>query len=185
MKGTSWEGGYRVPLIVRWPGKIPAGHISAQPAIMMDLFTTVLKVADIAPPSDRVTDGADILPLLTSDAKSPHEVIFGHQGAKLATVRDARWKLHVLAANDRRDNLRPGERWIDPRAPDGVTLLAPYEQYQPTDYPGLHSGDSAAPMALFDLANDPAEQHNVAAEQHDVVARLKALFDKMAAQDAK
>ncbi len=180
MKGTSWEGGYRVPFIARWPGKIPAGHVSAEPAIMMDLFATALQAAGVVPPSDRVIDGADILPLLTSDAKSPHEVILGHQGAKLATVRDARWKLHVLAANDRRDSSRPGERWIDARAPDGVTLLAPHEQYQPADYPGLRSGDAPAAMALFDLLNDPGEQHNVA-DQHPVeVKRLKALFDEMA-----
>src|SRR2546428_4746644 len=185
MKGTSWEGGYRVPFIARWPGKISAGHASTQPAIMMDLFATALKVAGIAPPSDRVIDGADILPLLTSDAKSPHEVIFGHQGARLATVRDARWKLHVLAANDRRDTQHSGERWIDPRAPDGVTLLAPYEQYQPTDYPGLRTGDAPQPMALFDLSTDPGGQHNVANEHPEVVKRLKTLYDEMAKVDAK
>src|SRR3954471_3203203 len=129
MKGTSWEGGYRVPFIARWPGMIPVGHISDQPAIMMDLFATSLKIAGIAAPSDRVIDGADIRPLLTSNAKSPHEVILGAQGPRLATVRDAHWKLHVLAANDRMLKTPPKGRWIDPRAPDGVTLLAPYEQY--------------------------------------------------------
>ncbi len=72
MKGTSWEGGYRVPFIARWPGKIPSGHLSAEPAVMMDLFATSLKIAGSAPPPDRVIDGSDILPLLTSDAKSPH-----------------------------------------------------------------------------------------------------------------
>jgi arylsulfatase A-like enzyme len=185
MKGTSWEGGYRVPFIARWPGKIPTGHVSSQPAIMMDLFATALKVASIALPSDRVIDGANILPLLTSDAKSPHEVIFGHQGGRLATVRDDRWKLHVLAANERRDTQRSGERWIDPRAPDGVTLLAPYEQYQPTDYPGLRTGDTPQPMALFDLSTDPGEQHNVADEHADVVKRLKAQYDEIAKVNAK
>jgi len=184
MKGTSWEGGYRVPFIARWPGKIPAGHTSAQPAVMMDLFTTSLKVAGIAPPSDRVIDGKDILPLFTSDAKSPHEVIFGHQAARLATVRDARWKLHVLAANDRRNAAPAGERWIDPHAPDGVTLLAPYEQYQPTDYPGVRTGDEAAAMALFDLIADPSEQHNVADANPDVVKRLKGQYDEVAKQMA-
>ncbi|MEO6181576.1 MAG: sulfatase-like hydrolase/transferase, partial [Verrucomicrobiota bacterium] len=179
MKGTSWEGGYRVPCIARWPGKIPAGHLSAQPAVMMDLFATSLKVAGIAEPADRVVDGKNILPLFTSDAKSPHEIILGHQGARLATVRDERWKLHVLAANGRRELLPAGERWIDPRAPDGVTLLAPYEQYQPSDYPGLQSGDAATAMALFDLSTDPSEQHNVADKNPDVVKRLKALFDEV------
>jgi uncharacterized sulfatase len=175
MKGTSWEGGYRVPLIARWPGKIPAGHVCAQPAIMMDLFATALHVAGASAPQDRVIDGANILPLLTSDAKSPHEVIFGHQGNKVATVRDARWKLHVLAPNERK---MPQGRWIDPRGPDGVTLLAPYEQYQPSDYPGLVSGDKPEPMSLFDLTADPGEQHNVAGDHPDIVKLLKVRYDE-------
>jgi arylsulfatase A-like enzyme len=180
MKGTSWEGGYRVPFIARWPGRIPAGHVSAEPAVMMDMFVTALKVAGIAPPTDRKLDGADIMPLLTSSAKSLHEVIFGHQGARLATVRDGRWKLHVLAANDRRESVSSSGHWIDPRAPDGVTLLAPYEQYQPTDYPGARTGDAPRAMALFDLSVDPGEQHNVAEVHPDVVRRLKALYDQTA-----
>jgi arylsulfatase A-like enzyme len=180
MKGTSWEGGYRVPFIARWPGTIPAGHVNDQPAVMMDLFATALKVGGIAAPSDRVIDGADIRPLLTSNAKSPHEVIVGAQGPRLATVRDARWKLHVLAGNDRMLKAPANGRWIDPRAPDGVTLLAPYEQYQPTDFPGNTTGDPPKAMALFDLSTDPNEQHNVADANPDVVKRLKAQFDAIA-----
>ncbi len=180
MKGTSWEGGYRVPFIARWPGTIPAGHVNNQPAIMMDLFATALKVCGIAAPSDRVIDGADIRPLLTSGAKSPHEVIIGAQGPRLATVRDARWKLHVLAGNDRMLKAPAKGRWIDPRAPDGVTLLAPYEQYQPSDFPGITTGDPPQAMALFDLSTDPNEQHNVADANPDVVKRLKAQFESIA-----
>jgi uncharacterized sulfatase len=176
MKSTSWEGGYRVPFIARWPGTIPAGRVSAQLAVTMDVFATALKAAGIAAPSDRVIDGADILPLLTSNAKSPHEVVFGLQGPRLATVRDARWKLHVLPANERRER-DTKERWIDPRAPDGVTLLAPYEQYQPTDYPGMSTGDAPQAMALFDLEADAGEQHNVATANPDVVIRLQAHYE--------
>jgi arylsulfatase A-like enzyme len=180
MKGSSYEGGYRVPCIARWPGKIPAGHLSAQPAVMPDLFATALKVANIDPPKDRVLDGCDIMPLFTSDAASPHAVIFGHLGARLATVRDAQWKLHVLPppgglANSLKVN--PGKRRADPRAPDGVTILAPYEQAQPTEHPGLTTGDPPAPMQLFDLQNDPGEQHNVAAAHPEEVRRLKAAYD--------
>ena len=170
-----------MPFIARWPGTIPAGHVNNQPAIMMDLFATALKVCGIAAPSDRVIDGADIRPLLTSDAKSPHEFIVGSQGPRLATVRDARWKLHVLAGNDRMLKTPPDGRWVDPRAPDGVTLLAPYEQYQPSDFPGATTkGDAPTAMALFDLSADPTEQHNVAAANPDVVKRLKAQYDAVA-----
>ena len=178
MKGSSYEGGYRVPCLARWPKTIPAGHVSAQPAVMMDLFATALHVADVKPPQGLVIDGRNILPLCTSDAASPHEAILGAQGNKLATVRDARWKLHVLAPRDQFMALnKSGERWVDPRAPDGVTILAPYEQYQPSEHPGLTTGVAPRAMQLFDLVNDPGEQRDVAAENPLVVARLKKLFD--------
>ncbi len=176
MKGSSYEGGYRVPLIARWPGKIPAGHVNAAPAVMMDLFATALNATGIPSPPDRVIDGRDIMPLLTSGSKSPHEVIFGHQGARLAVVRDAHWKLHVLAPASRQP-MAPDEKWVDPRAPDGVTILAPYEQYHPSAYPGVTTGDAPRPMQLFDLEADPAEQHDVTSQHPDVVARLKKTYD--------
>ena len=181
MKGTSWEGGYRVPCIVRWPGRLPAGRVVPAPAVTMDLFATALAAAGAAPPDDRTIDGKDLLPLLEGRAEGPHEVIFGQQGARLATVRDGRWKLHVLPASDRREPMPEG-RWVDPRGPDGVTLLAPYEQYQPTDYPGLRTGDAPRAPSLFDLERDPGEQHDVAAEHPDVVARLKARYEEMTQQ---
>jgi uncharacterized sulfatase len=178
MKGSTYEGGYRVPCIARWPGKIPAGHASAQPAATMDLFATALAAANVAPPKDLVLDGRDILPVFTSDAKSPHEALLGAQGPSLANIRDARWKLHVRAPQDNFMKFaKPGQRWVDPRAPDGVTILAPYEQAQPDEHPGVRTGDAPKPMQLFDLTADPAEQHDVAAAHPDEVKRLKALYD--------
>lgn len=179
MKATSWEGGYRVPCIARWPGRIPASRVSHQPAVMMDLFATVLAATGTPAPGDRAIDGKDLLPLFSGDDRPVHEFVFGHQGARLATVRDLRWKLHVLPARDR-PQTASGERWIDPRGPDGVTILAPYEQAQPTEYPGLRTGDRTGPLSLFNLESDPAEQHNVAAAHPEVVARLKAAYDRMA-----
>ncbi len=179
MKGSSYEGGYRVPCLARWPGRIPAGHVSHAPAVMMDLFATALKAANIAAPADRVIDGRDILPLFTSAAPGPHAAIFGHQGPLLATVRDARWKLHVQPPRDPFLNLsKSGQRWTDPRGPDGVTILAPYEQYQPTDHPGLRTGDAPQPLQLFDLQSDPGEQKDVAAKHPEIVTRLKALYNE-------
>ncbi len=185
MKAGSYEGGYRVPCIARWPGKIPAGHVNHSPAVMMDLFTTTLNAAAIAPPADRVIDGRDLMPQFTSDAPSPHEIILGHLGARLATVRDTRWKLHVLPAQDSRNKLpEAGQRWIDPRAPDGVTILAPFEQYSPSEYPGLTTGIASAAMQLFDLEADPGEQYDVAADHPEVVARLRARYDELVKEAA-
>lgn len=179
MKGSTFEGGFRVPLIARWPGRIPAGHTSSQPAVTMDLFATILKAAGAAMPDNRVLDGRDLMPLLTGAAASPHEAIFGHRGSRLATVRDARWKLHVLPAAEMKLKPGPDGRWLDPRAPDGVTILAPYEQYNLDSHPGLSTGDAPGAMQLYDLQTDPAEQHDVATEHPDEVQRLKAIFDAM------
>ena len=71
------------------------------------------------------------------------------------------------------------EDWIDPRAPDGVTILAPYEQAHPSEHPGVFGGDTWEEHALFDLQVDPSEQNNVAEEHPDVVSRLRARFDAM------
>ncbi|MDZ4402526.1 sulfatase [Prosthecobacter sp.] len=179
MKGTNYEGGYRVPMIARWPGKIPAGHVSHELGVMMDLFATVLHVTGVKLPDDRVLDGRNILPLLTSAAKSPHEFIFGHQNSKLATIRDARWKLHLLPASQMKLKPGPDGKWLDPRTPDGVTILAPFEQYNIDAHPGLTTGVEPAKMQLFDLQNDPGEQVDVAAQHPDEVKRLQAAHDVM------
>jgi uncharacterized sulfatase len=178
MKSTTWEGGYRVPCIVRWPGKVAAGKESVALTVMMDLFATAAAAAGATPPHNREIDGKDLLPLLRGTSQGPHEVVFGQQGPKLATVRDARWKLHLLPARDRKDG-KPGERWLDPRAPDGVTILAPYEQYQPGAYPGLRTGAETRALSLFDLTDYPGEQRDIAAKHPDVVARLKAHADRL------
>lgn len=177
MKGTNYEGGYRVPMIARWPGRIPAGHVSYELAVMMDLFATVLHVTGTQMPDDRTLDGRNILPLLTSAAKSPHEFVFGHQGPKLHTIRDARWKLHVLPARTMAIKPGPDGRWLDPRAPDGVTILAPSEQYNLDAHPGLTTGIAPGKMQLFDLQSDPGEQTDVAAQHPEEVKRLQHAYD--------
>jgi len=177
MKGSTWEGGYRVPMIARWPGRIPPGRSGAQLSVMMDLFATTLAVTGAKMPDDRTIDGRDLMPVLADNAPSPHDVIFGAHGAKLHHIRDARWKLHVLPAKEMRLKAGATGLWDDPRAPDGVTILAPFEQHNIQDLPWVAGGDSPAAMQLFDLQNDPAEHHDVAASHPGEVQRLKALFD--------
>jgi uncharacterized sulfatase len=178
MKGSSFEGGYRVPFIARWPSKIPRGHQNSAPAVMMDVFATVLQVVGTTRPEDRIIDGKSLMPQLTTSAPSAHEAVFGQISAQIGTVRDARWKLHLLKPGNPKI-MTPEEKWVDPRGPDGVTILAPYEQCHPSQYPGLSSGDTPKPMMLFDLQRDPGEQHDVAAEHPDIVARLQQHVDKL------
>jgi arylsulfatase A-like enzyme len=180
MKALTWEGGLRVPMIGWWPGRIPAGRTSDAIAGTIDVLPTVLKAAGLSWPDDRKIDGRDIWPLLTvPDAESPHEALFSMQGPNLATVRSGRWRLHVRSPGDRP---KRGDDWVDPRGPDGVTILAPYEQARPSDYPGSTSGDAPKSMMLFDIVSDPAEQKDVSGEHPEVVSRLKALFDQAAAE---
>ncbi len=182
MKGRTWEGGLRVPLIARFPGVIPPGIVNDQPTASIDILPTICHLVGVPVPDDRVVDGRDILPLLKeADAKSPHDAIYAMQGKYLATIRAGKWKLHVRnPGKPMMSHLSPEEQanWVDPRGPDGVTILAPYEQYKPNQHPGVTSGDPAKPMILFDLEADPAEQHDVADQHAEVVARLLAMFQK-------
>jgi len=177
MKATTFEGGYRVPLIARWPGQIPKRGNCQVPAVMMDIFTTAMAVAEQPLPKDRVIDGKNLLPYMKNPKKNrPKRYIFGQLHERLACIRDERWKFHPIKPKDRKP-LPPDNNWVDRRAPDGVTILAPYEQYDPSYYPGLSTGDDPKPMMLFDLENDPGEQSDVAKEHPEVLKRLQDIYD--------
>ncbi|MEO2019139.1 MAG: sulfatase [Fuerstiella sp.] len=186
MKGKTWEGGLRVPMIARMPGTIAAGLVSDELAATVDVLPTLCHLTDTVVPADRVMDGRNILPLWQdAAAKSPHDAIFGMQGANLATIRSGHWKLHVRSPGPLRfSNLSPQqlENYVDPRGPDGVTFLAPFEQAKPTQHPGVTSGDAPNTMMLFDLRADRGEQHDVADEHPDVVKRLQKKFETMLAE---
>jgi uncharacterized sulfatase len=170
MKGTSWEGGLRVPMIARLPGVIPAGRTSDEPAIMPDLFATACAFTRITTKS---IDGRDLMPLFTKEAKGPHEYVFSTREKRIATVRSGKWKLHVLAPGGKQKAWKPDEPWTDPRAPDGKRIIAPKEQAHPSEYPGLQTGVEPKAGLLFDLTTDSSEQKDVAAANPDVVKRLQ------------
>jgi uncharacterized sulfatase len=183
MKSTSWEGGTRVPCIARWPGHLPSGFVSPDLAATMDLFATILTAARVPLPADRTLDGSDLVAPLAAGQRLAPRYVLGQQGDRLATIRDKRWKLFVLPQHTPAAP-KPGEERVDRRGPDGVTILAPYEQATRLEYPGLRTGDEVVALSLFDLEHDPTEQHNVAAEHPQEVARLKAEFDRLAAEFA-
>jgi len=97
-KGSSYEGGMRVPALVRWPGRVPAASSSDEIAAAMDLLPTLAGLADAALPGDRVLDGRDVWPILAGEAgaRSPHEVLQYWHGAGLVGVRNRSWKLLKL-----------------------------------------------------------------------------------------
>lgn len=189
MKGRTWEGGIRVPMIARWPGRTARGAVSKQLAGIIDIFPTALAAAGAAPPRDRVIDGRNILPLLEKpDAPSPHEALFAMSGAQLAIIRSGKWKLHYRAPG--RDGMLADEEarteWVDPRGPDGVTLIAQTEQARPAAaHPGVRGGAASREFLLFDMEADPGEQRDVSDSHPDVVSRLKAAFERMDAEVPK
>ena len=91
-----WEGGTRVPLIVRWPGKVPAGKTCDQLAAGFDLYTTFAAAAGVRIPGDRLIDGVDLTPLLTSTGASQKPVrdtLYYYDNLGLAAVRKGDYKL--------------------------------------------------------------------------------------------
>lgn len=92
----AYEGGVRVPLIARWPGKIPAGLTVNEPAIAYDIFPTVLGAAGAQPPADRSYDGMNIMPLLTGAGDvTREEPFYWVYLDNVTAMRWGRWKLHV------------------------------------------------------------------------------------------
>ncbi len=96
-KFQTYEGGMRVPCIMRWPGKIPAGKTCSEIAATIDMLPTLAKLAGAAAPSDRIIDGRDIWPLMsgTKGAKTPHDAYYYYRGTTLQAVRSGKWKLRL------------------------------------------------------------------------------------------
>jgi arylsulfatase A-like enzyme len=96
-KGSTLEGGHRVPFLARWPVRVPAGKICPELATMMDILPTFAALAGLEPPRDRVIDGHDITALLErpESAKTLTEVFNYYFMGQLQAVRSGRWKLHL------------------------------------------------------------------------------------------
>jgi arylsulfatase A-like enzyme len=94
-KMSVWEGGIRVPAIVRWPGRIPAGRVSSQVGITMDLTASILAVAGASLPENIRLDGMNLFPILEGRAPDVPRTLFwrGHPGRPHRAVRSGDWKL--------------------------------------------------------------------------------------------
>ena len=141
-KGRTDEGGMRVPCVVRWPGKIPAGSSRNALTNTMDLLPTFAAISGGKVPADRIIDGKNIWPILSGKSKNdPREAFFYYQMDQLQAIRSGDWKLFLEMDQKKRN-------W------------------------GKPEGKKA--LALFNLAVDIHDDHNVAADNPEIVRRLLA-----------
>ena len=148
-KGTAFEGGVRVPFVARWPGRIPKGTVSHQPAMTIDILPTLAGLAGASVPTARTIDGHDLWPLLAgqSGARAPHDVLYFYWGAELHAIRSGKWKLH---------------------------LPHPYQSLAAVGAdgrPGKYVRKEIE-LSLFDLEQDAGETTNVADRNPEVVKTL-------------
>lgn len=156
-KGTTWEGGVRVPCLARWPGHIPANQRCSEPAMTMDLFPTIAALDGRELPTHEI-DGLNIWPLLEGrrGAVSPHEALFFYYGHnELQAIRSGRWKFYLPHTYV---TLGSGPGGMDGKP-------APYQNRK-------------MDIELYDLSSDVGEKTNVAPNQPEVVKRLEQLAQR-------
>ncbi|MEI7700326.1 MAG: sulfatase [Planctomycetia bacterium] len=152
-KGTMFDGGCRVPCIMKWPDRISPGSTCSEPAMTIDLLPTIAELMGGTLP-DHPIDGKSISGLMCGEAeiKSPHDALYFYWGPELQAVRSGRWKMH-FPHNYRTLNGVPGGK-------DGM----------PVKYESSKIGE-----ALFDLSQDPGEEQNVLLMYPEITEKLRSL----------
>ncbi len=154
-KGTSWEGGTRVPCLMRWPGMIPAGSESATMLMTIDLLPTIAGRIE-ARLSERKIDGLDVWPVVSANGKNPHTgYATWYSSNELQSVTDGRWKLVLPHGYRSLGN--------QPKATGGI----------PRKYGQLR----VAQPQLYDLQNDGGEQNDLATAQPEITERLSKMAE--------
>lgn len=150
-KGSTWEGGVRVPALAWWPGKIAPGSVSDAVAGTIDVLPTCLKIAGAEVPAQPVIDGRDLSPLLFGQSKdSQREAHYYFSSYNLQAVRQGPWKLAIAT--------------------------------QPETMGKQAASDAKTNPRLYNLDQEIDERTNLAAQHPDIVAKLTALAEKMAAE---
>jgi arylsulfatase A-like enzyme len=153
-KGTMFEGGCRVPGIMRFPKMIPAGTVTNELASTIDVLPTVAELVGAKLPEKKI-DGVSLVPLISGKTnKSPRQEFWYYYGGGLEAVRKGKWKLHFPH--------RHRHYHMDAVANDGL--------------PGKTSTGTIG-LALYDLENDVAETKALAAKYPEIVAELKKIGD--------
>lgn len=154
-KTSTYEGGFRVPFIVRAPGKVPAGTTSDLVAATIDLLPTIASLTGSKVPGDRVIDGLDISGVFHGTQTKLDRSFFYYQHQALRAVRRGDWKLHL--PHSKLDRTKEGEIW---------------QSHVPEpDRPYLDE------VALYNLKDDIGEMTNVAKDHPEIVRQLEKLID--------
>jgi uncharacterized sulfatase len=157
-KGQSYEGGFRVPFIARWPGVIPAGSEVDALSSNLDLFPTLLALAGVGLPEDRIIDGRNILPLLSGrSSASPYEAFYYYHYDRLDGLRTQRWKY-----------FKKTDRYTWPIAIDTAPI---------PNALGKKQMGERWPL-LYDMELDPAESYNTIDTYPHKAEELREQYEK-------
>jgi arylsulfatase A len=147
-KADIYEGGHRVPLVVRWPGRVAAGTTTDALACLTDLYPTLAEIAGVPPQEVGGEDGQSLLGVFAGEARSERTTLVSHSIRGHFAIREGDWKLCLAAGSG---------GWSAPRE------KIAQEQGLP-------------PLQLFDLATDPGERNNLIDKHPEKVAALRALL---------
>ncbi len=164
-KATSWEGGQRVPCIMKWPEVIPAGRVNNRLASTLDFLPTFAEITGI-PLSGNKIDGISIFPLLEGKPEAnPRESFFYYDAYDLIAVRKNEWKLVFPHTHITYEGIVPGK--------DGEISINSRNHYRGKDKTGVTG------TALYNLRRDPGERHNVIDHYPDVLDGLLILAEEV------
>ncbi len=169
-KATTWEGGIRVPFMIRYPAVFPQSQKVDVPCWSLDLFPTLLSLCGVVPTKTNTIEGEDITAILKGN-KIEHAPVYSMHNNHIVTMRKGDWKLFVREPR----YYKPVDlsKWSDPRGPDGTTIIAPIEgQATPAQYPGLIPLKPENEIQLFNLRNDPTESNDLSRERPELVDEL-------------
>ncbi len=155
-KGTAWDGGVRVPCLVRWPGKVEAGSVNSQLLTNMDILPTIVNLTGSPSPKNKI-DGISFMPLLLGKAaKGPREIFYYYYDENsLKAVRYKNWKL-VLPHHSR-------SYVLDMQGKDG--------------YPGKTTNVEVK-TALYNLTHDPGEVYDVQKLYPEIAEKIMAFVEQ-------
>ncbi|MEE4214142.1 MAG: sulfatase-like hydrolase/transferase, partial [Bacteroidales bacterium] len=148
-KSDIFEGGHRVPFIVKWPSKISPGRKSVKTVSLNDIMATMADILGYELPADAAEDSYSMLPIITGDQSAyDRESIIHHSANGYFAIRKDRWKLNVCAGSG---------GWSHPTEREAEEMELPWFQ-------------------LYDLDDDPEEDNNIANDHPAIVSELKELL---------